>query len=433
MPPSRKSTRDKGPARARTASPTTGRRAGRSLPEIMPADLGSSTSRPGAPPTSKKSTTSKRGRSNQVGVDNGLLTPAQVNNLIPAKRAKKNKPEKVPQASALAGESTSAMSMQIDSIAEAVTKRVWDKICNQRLDEGNVSSSFSVQPKLPTASEVAIASLTTELTGGLSLSPIAEATGRGNPSVAAAWAGQQGHAPSAPTASSTSSLPNGEVKGQHGSNGVTLGAAVTPAIRGKILANEYICLASLLDNNRSGDEFALSVNQNSLQVKQVQRNKGIFNLSQWSQAFTVYMSVYLEKFPTQAQQLLSYMHMIQNMAMTFSGYGWRSYDEEFRSKRAASAWPWERLDSELYMRCVAGSFVPVYTSAQQGKSQSQSRGWGSQRYDNNRAFRQPFRGQNSFPRYKSYDRHTFVHEHKMPARSDHTDQRQQTATNAARL
>lgn len=432
MPPSKKFTKGKGPAQALTMNRTAGKRATRSLPEIIPADLSSSTSRSGALFTTKKLTT-KRGRTTQADVNNGLLTLAPANNPNPAKRAKKSKPEKEPQANPLTGESTLAMSMQIDSIAEAVTQRVWDKICTKRLDEGNVSSSFNVQPKLPTASEVAIANLTTELTGGLSISPIAEAADRANPSVAAAWAGQQGHPPSAPTASSTWSSHDGETKGQNGNNGVTLGAAVTPAIRGKILANEYVCLASLLDNNRSGDEFALSVNQNSLQVKQVQRNKGIFNLSQWSQAFTVYMSVYLEKFPTQAQQLLSYMHMIQNMAMTFSGYGWRSYDEEFRAKRAASAWPWERLDSELYMRCVAGSLAPVYTNTQQGKSQSQSRGWGSQRYDNNRAFRQPFRGQNSFPRYKSYDRHSFVREYKMPARSDHTDQRQQTAANAARL
>jgi hypothetical protein len=149
----------------------------------------------------------------------------------------------------------------------------------------------------------------------------------------------------------------------HQLEGFALGASVAPAIRGKILSDEYICLGLLLTPNQS-DEFAVSVSQNALQVKQINKNKGIFSIDQWSQAFSIFMSVYLEKFPNQVQQLLKYSFTIREMAKTFQGYAWRSYDENFRLCRATSLWPWDKINQELYMRSVSSSFAATLPQPQ---------------------------------------------------------------------
>ena len=60
--------------------------------------------------------------------------------------------------------------------------------------------------------------------------------------------------------------------------------------------------------------------QNSLQVRQVQKNRGILNINQWSQAFTLYSSIYLEKYPDQTQKLLKYSYNIRDMANSYKGF-----------------------------------------------------------------------------------------------------------------
>ena len=111
-------------------------------------------------------------------------------------------------------------------------------------------------------------------------------------------------------------------------NGFPLGASVLPAVRGKILADECINLGLLITPNQT-EEFTLSVAQNTLQVRQLQRNRGILNIDQWPQALTIFTSVYIEKFNDNVHQLLKYSYLIREMAKIFPGYAWRSYDERF--------------------------------------------------------------------------------------------------------
>jgi hypothetical protein len=132
-------------------------------------------------------------------------------------------------------------------------------------------------------SSQAAASLTAEITGGFScpapagcstapppsghsLLPLS-VTSMEAPSGTAARAGCHGGplatyswAPVTASAPANPSLPTG----------FPLGAAISPTIRSKILADEYVNLGSLISPNQP-EEFALSVAQNSLQVRQVQK------------------------------------------------------------------------------------------------------------------------------------------------------------------
>jgi hypothetical protein len=69
------------------------------------------------------------------------------------------------------------------------------------------------------------------------------------------------------------------------------------------------------------------------------------------------MSVYVEMFPDQVQQLLKYSFLIRQMAKSFPGYAWRSYDEQFRQSRSITKWPWDKVIQELYMSSVSVAFA----------------------------------------------------------------------------
>lgn len=285
-------------------------------------------------------------------------------------------------------------------------------------------------------SSQAAANLTAEITGGfscpapagcstapppngLSLLPLsvasieapsgtaARAECHGGPPATYSWAPVTTFAPA------NSSLPTG----------FPLGAAISPTIRGKILADEYINLGSLISPNQP-EEFALSVAQNSLQVRQVQKNRGILNIDQWSQAFTLYSSIYLEKYPDQTQKLLKYSYNIRDMANSYKGFAWRAYDEEFRLCRVTTGWPWDVINYELFMRSVTVAANMAVGQNQQSpthywqhqypptsswRQQQQRRGqFRPPRFEGRGPFRQPFRGQEEqrtasdqqpFPRY----------------------------------
>ena len=136
---------------------------------------------------------------------------------------------------------------------------------------------------------------------------------------------------------------DGALRQNVSTNSFPLGTSVSPAVRGKILADEYINLGLLITPNQT-EEFTLSVAQNTLQVRQLQWNRGIFNVDQWSQAFTIFMSAYIEKFNDQVHRLLKYSYLIREMAKIFSDYAWHSYDEQFRQSRAITKWPWDHVN-----------------------------------------------------------------------------------------
>ena len=61
--------------------------------------------------------------------------------------------------------------------------------------------------------------------------------------------------------------------------------------------------------------------------------KSINNIHTWTTAFLIYMSIYLEKFPGKAQELIKYMHSIRLAAGRPGHLGWSKYDEQFRLKK----------------------------------------------------------------------------------------------------
>ncbi len=320
----------------------------------------------------------------------------------------------------------------LNTIVTEVTKRVLESL---RSEHAITPSNTLHADNALTAGRIddAVANLTNELTGGTST--------LGNAVMSDfTFNAPRAQQDSGPSVCHATCL-DGALHQNVNTNCFPLGASVSPAVRGKILADEYINLGLLITPNQT-EEFTLSVAQNTLQVRQLQRNRGIFNIDQWSQAFTIFTSVYIEKFNDHVHQLLKYSYLIREMAKTFPGYAWRSYDEQFRQSRAITKWPWDRVNQELYMRTVSVAFSATHpvTSNWHYRRATPRANIQHSRFDSRAPYRQPSRfyvnsqQRNSFgSKVEESSRYYRANREGQLDRGDNAGQRAQATGNADRL
>ncbi|VDI24280.1 Hypothetical predicted protein [Mytilus galloprovincialis] len=112
----------------------------------------------------------------------------------------------------------------------------------------------------------------------------------------------------------------------------TVGEHVSFKIKEKIWEGKFIELHSLLRTQKEMEE----VDEGDLKLKRgkiciEKRSSGVYlSINEWTSAFMIFMSVYIEKYSTRAQELLKYMRDIR-LAATRSE-NWATYDEQFRLK-----------------------------------------------------------------------------------------------------
>ena len=75
--------------------------------------------------------------------------------------------------------------------------------------------------------------------------------------------------------------------------------------------------------------------------------KQISNITQWSQAWDIYMSVYSRRYPEQTHNLVTYSSKVKDLAA--KGGDFLKYDTGFRKARARFMSPWEIPDLELWL------------------------------------------------------------------------------------
>lgn len=130
------------------------------------------------------------------------------------------------------------------------------------------------------------------------------------------------------------------------------------AIREKIWAGAYIDLPLLFKQVRDlrTDPHITGelVIKNGQLVIEKQHLKSINNITTWTTAFTIFMSIYLEKFPGKAQDMLKYMHNIRLAAGRQGHLGWAKYDERFRLKMERHPTSsWGVVDVELWVMFIS--------------------------------------------------------------------------------
>ena len=132
---------------------------------------------------------------------------------------------------------------------------------------------------------------------------------------------------------------------------VPLGIHVDAATKSKIWSNQLVDLSILLSRQTS-QSFQIQLQENKLTMIQ---KKKIFmlNTEQWNQAFTIYMSIYVEKYPDQAVHMLQYMGHIQEMAQMSGEFAARHYDQMFRNWRQSTPLPWNVINQSFTCKRIS--------------------------------------------------------------------------------
>ena len=131
-----------------------------------------------------------------------------------------------------------------------------------------------------------------------------------------------------------------------------LGNNVSCNIRQKILNGEYIDLGCLLSNPVPIDDNSntLIIKDGVLQSKPKASTVKINSISQWTDAFLIFIDIYLSSHLGEARGLLKYMSNIRLGASRVPGLGWKRYDEQFRLKKIRMpSCNWGTVDLELWL------------------------------------------------------------------------------------
>ena len=130
---------------------------------------------------------------------------------------------------------------------------------------------------------------------------------------------------------------------------VPLGSVVDSKLKARIWAGHYIELDLLL--GRVVDNpvliFDIRLQQSSVQTREQAQHR-ITNISQWTDAFLVFMAIYTERFPTEVASVLKYVQLMRTMAFTTKSNIFLAYDRDFRKLRAHNNMPWNVLHHELF-------------------------------------------------------------------------------------
>ena len=140
-----------------------------------------------------------------------------------------------------------------------------------------------------------------------------------------------------------------------------LGMTVPESMKVKIVNGEYVDFALLLEKtdpsqwNLEKQGVALTVNEGrNIFWKSNKPKKVITSINSWTNVFLVFCSVYLEAHPSRVQEMLKYANLIRTAASRFGGWGWRSYDQQFRMRQqAVPNRSWAIVDGELWAFYVA--------------------------------------------------------------------------------
>ena len=141
-----------------------------------------------------------------------------------------------------------------------------------------------------------------------------------------------------------------------------LGYHVEQSVKDKIIKGEYINLANLLvrDPAKQNSSLLMLDSQGQIISKPKSPNK-ITSIERWSDAFLIFVSIFILAHPDKTLQLLKYMHDVRLGAEKSNG--WVTYDEQFRLRMSINpSQNWGVVDSELwllYMTPTLGKSSPV--------------------------------------------------------------------------
>ena len=145
---------------------------------------------------------------------------------------------------------------------------------------------------------------------------------------------------------------------------------VNEKTRTQIWSDSYIDLAALLPNFQDEKDDILYENS-SLKISNKVKSKQLLSILQWSNAFDIFMSIYILKHANSALSLIKYAYNMRTMSKQFGFQAVKSYDEQFRKVRKLMNLDWGLINDELWRMAAFGT---RNSGSQSNSSTSQFKG-----------------------------------------------------------
>ena len=133
------------------------------------------------------------------------------------------------------------------------------------------------------------------------------------------------------------------------SEGIPLGTNISVRIKQKIWNNSVISMKCLLPNFKE-DNVSINIDSNSIQFNKKAANQDKLTLNQWTTAFLIFICIYIEKYPSEASNLLKYCSTVREIGASHGDVAWHYYDENFRQLRQSNAIPWQVPITEFMVK-----------------------------------------------------------------------------------
>ena len=129
-------------------------------------------------------------------------------------------------------------------------------------------------------------------------------------------------------------------------------AHVSIGIKAKICNGEYVDLSTLLHSPFASNDngSTLSVVEGQIMIKPRSKLPKILDIEKWTDAFLIFINIYVGAHPEKVKDLLKYMSTVRLGAKRYGGIGWKLYDEQYRLRQAQNPTnSWADIDQELWM------------------------------------------------------------------------------------
>ena len=152
-----------------------------------------------------------------------------------------------------------------------------------------------------------------------------------------------------------------------------LGVQLPQTMRAKIVNSEFVDFGQLLEKTehlgQDDKQYSLAVGQGGTLVWQESKPKrNINSVHTWTSAFLIFSAVYLSVHPQRVHEMLKYAQLVRTATARHKGWGWRSYDIQFRLRQH---WQpqrsWATIDGELWHLFVVTSVARPF-QIEQGQS-----------------------------------------------------------------
>ncbi|XP_071169651.1 uncharacterized protein [Mytilus edulis] len=156
-------------------------------------------------------------------------------------------------------------------------------------------------------------------------------------------------------------------------NSLPLAYHVNEKIRNIIFNNEYVDFAALLPQTQSTEEIHVIATGVKLMTTSNSNPKAISSMHQWNNAFDIFLSIYLTKYPHMMLDLIKYGNNMRKLGYESGIQAVKLYDEEFRKLRVVHRLDWVILHDELYRLATAIKHSVNYQQHSQSSGSKNSR------------------------------------------------------------